>query len=69
MKTASTLELAAKYNTWLKQLKHNYGVHSIICTCLITSFHQDGRFLTHETSLTPPLFIEVPRASQDSERS
>jgi hypothetical protein len=36
-------------------------------TCKTTSFHCKGRFVGHKTSSTPPLFIEVPWPSQESE--
>jgi hypothetical protein len=49
-----------------------------LCSCinlqsygynLIYTAYDVWRFWTHKTSLTPPLFIEVPVPCQESERS
>ena len=45
----------------------------IILTCekhlLVCIISLRGKVLVHRTSLTPPLFIEVPVPSQESEQS
>ena len=33
--------------------------------CMSALFHLEGKVWAHKTSLTPPLFIEVPTPSRD----